>query len=204
MLSSEVAGSNLLAAPEEKTAPARYSRLLRWVRITLVVGLIAGAAALAYRFMNARPASAVRYRTARLDQGPISAKVTANGTLSALVTVSVGSQVSGRVESLSADFGSRVKAGQVVATIEPGLFRAAATQARATYDAAVATLDRAETQVVNAERQFARTRALRDEGLATGADYDTSEASLGVARADVRVARANVTQTRAAREQADL
>jgi HlyD family secretion protein len=204
VLSSQVAGSDLLPALEEKTSPPRYSRVLRWARLALVLGLLAGAGYAVFRFANTPRAPSVRYRTERLDRGPISAKVTANGTLSALVTVSVGSQVSGRVETLGADFGSKVKQGQVVATIEPAMFRAAAAQARASYAAALAAVDRANVQVVNAERQFARARALRDEGLATGADYEAAEANLGVTRADVRVARANVTQVRAARDQAEL
>jgi HlyD family secretion protein len=205
VVSSEVAGPELLAEPEEeKTSPRRSSRVLRWLRLALVLGLMAAAGYAAYRFASTPRAPAVRYRTAHLDRGPISAKVTANGTLSALVTVSVGSQVSGRVETLGADFGSKVEAGQVVATIEPAMFRAAAAQAKAAHAAALASVERANVQVANAERQFARARALRDEGLTTGADYETAEATLGVARADLRLARANATQTLAARDQAEL
>src|SRR4051794_39316823 len=77
-----------------------------------------GVALLLLIFFAVRAATAPRtvvptYRTVKLDHGSIAAKVTANGTLSALVTVSVGSQVSGRIESLGADYGSYVKKGQV-------------------------------------------------------------------------------------------
>ena len=73
-----------------------------------------------------RAASAVpRYETVAVDRGPIVAKVTATGTLSALVTVQVGTQVSGRIKEIKVDFNSPVKKGQVIAKIEPALFAAA-------------------------------------------------------------------------------
>jgi HlyD family secretion protein len=145
-----------------------------------------------------------QFRTVKLDHGALAAKVTANGTLSALVTVSVGSQVSGRIDSLGADYGSHVRKGQVVATIEPALFRAAAAQAEANHRAALAAVERANAQVVNARRQFERAQMLRAEGLMTGSDFDTTEAALGVARAEVRVAEANAQQAMATRDQSLL
>src|SRR3990172_6016657 len=66
----------------------------------------------------------IRYETARLERGSIVARVGASGTLSALVTVQVGSQVSGRIQTLSADFNSTVEKGQVLATLDPALFNA--------------------------------------------------------------------------------
>ena len=79
-------------------------------------------------------ASAVpRYDTVAVDRGPIVAKVTATGTLSALVTVQVGTQVSGRIKEIMVDFNSPVKKGQVIAKIDPPLFAAALEQARANY-----------------------------------------------------------------------
>jgi len=120
------------------------------------------------------------------------------------VTVNVGSQVSGRVQTLLVDFGSSVRAGQTVATIDPSLFQAATAQATANHRAAVASVARAQAQVVNAEKQLARTLALHQEGLSTSTELDTAEASLAVARADLEVSRANVNQTAAARAQAAL
>jgi HlyD family secretion protein len=120
------------------------------------------------------------------------------------VTVSVGSQVSGRIETLGADFGSNVTRGQVVATLESSLFRAAAAQAAANHRAAQATIERARAQLENASRQHERATALRDEGLTTGVDFDASVAALRVARAEVELAQASAAQTLAARDQADL
>src|SRR6478736_4481267 len=81
-----------------------------------------------------------RYETVTVDRGAITAKVTATGTLSALVTVQVGTQVSGRIKELHADFNSQVKKGQVIAKIEPALFAAALESARANYLAAQGTI----------------------------------------------------------------
>ena len=71
----------------------------------------------------------IHFDTATVDRGPVAAKVTATGAVSALVTVSVGSQVSGRIEKLLVDFGSIVRRGQTVATIDLAFFRGAVAQA---------------------------------------------------------------------------
>lgn len=189
-------------APEAKVAQRLgLRRLAKYGALSLLsLGIVAGA----IRWQRAPAAAAFQFDTARVDRGPIQAKVTANGAVSALVTVNVGSQVSGRVQTLLVDFGSTVKQGQVVATIDPSLFRAASDQAAANHRAAVASVAKGEAQVVNAEKQFARTAALQKEGLSTSAELETAEANLAVARADLNVTRANVNQTAAARAQAEL
>lgn len=186
------------------TAPPRPNVTRHRLGVFAIVAAIVAASAFGARELLAPKAAALRYQTAAIDRGPIAAKVTANGTLSALVTVRVGSQVSGRIQSLRADYGSHVVAGQVIASIEPSLLRAAAAQANANYRAALAGLERAKAQELNATRQFERTTLLKREGLTTGAEYDTAEAARGVARAELGVARSNIEQARAARDQADL
>jgi HlyD family secretion protein len=194
----------LSAQPVSPLAPRESARSKKLLHIAWISALIGLVLFVVLRAPGLRRDEAPRYRTVSVDRGPIAAKVTANGTLSALVTVSVGSQVSGRIESLHADFGSKVTSGQVIATLEPSLFRAAAAQAAANHRAAQAALERADAQLENAARQQARATALRDEGVLTGADYDAATAALRVARADVEVARANTAQTLAARDQAEL
>ena len=127
-----------------------------------IIGALALAAAGAGAFAwtrNAKPA-APKYETVKVDQGRIVARVTATGTLSALVTVQVGSQVSGRIQQLFADFNSPVKKGQVIAKIDPELFKAAVEQARANHAAAKGNLERSQAQAVEAERQYERAKAL--------------------------------------------
>jgi HlyD family secretion protein len=167
----------------------------------LAAGAIAAAGA---RFFTSREATPVHYETAAVDRGRIDAKVTATGTVSAIVTVQVGSQVSGRIDKLFVDWSSPVKKGQVVATIEPSFFRAAAQQARATYAAARAAVDKAKAQAVEAERTYARSQKLLHEGLASQADVDVAEGNALAARADVAAQEASVLQARAALDQAML
>jgi HlyD family secretion protein len=176
-------------------------RALRWLLALLALAVGAGAAA---RFLKAREAPPVRYQTLVVDRGPIAAKVTASGALSALVTVNVGSQVSGRIDSLHVDFGSHVARGQVVATIEPSLFRAAMAQAIANQAAATATFERAVAQRINAEQQYTRSKTLLERRLVAPAEYDAAAAALGMARAEERAAAASREQAKALRNQAAL
>src|SRR3954467_11473545 len=111
----------------------------------------------------------LKFETASVDRGRIVSRVTATGTLSALVTVQVGSQVSGRIAQLFADFNSPVKKGQVIAKIDPQLFQAAVAQARANHLSAQASVTKAKVEAQNANRVLARTRALREEQLASQA-----------------------------------
>jgi len=128
-------------------------------------GLVALAALVAalWFFSSRAPApksQAARFETAVIDRGRIVAKVTATGTLSALVTVQVGSQVSGRVQTLNVDFNDPVTKGQVIATVDPRVFEAQLDQARANDLAAHGNLERARAQASEAERQFARVTSL--------------------------------------------
>lgn len=157
-----------------------------------------------YRLTTGPKKPELRFETARVDRGPIVAKVTASGTLSALVTVQVGSQVSGRVGELLVDFNSPVKKGQVIARIDPQLFQAALEQARANYLAAQADLTKAKAQAVDAERQFQRNTSLAERKLIAQADLDTSQANSEAAKAEVDSCAGRVEQARAALHQTDV
>jgi HlyD family secretion protein len=189
-------------------APNHTPSLVHGARIALRWGvpvlIIAAAVLGTMRYRRAHAVAPVHYEVARVDRGPIAAKVTATGALSALVTVSVGSQVSGRIDSLYADFASTVTKGQTVAKIEPSFFRAAVEQARANYGAASAAVERAVAQLAQAEKQLARAKVLRAQGLMSTADFDTAESAVTVARAEVKLVRATAAQTKAALDQAEL
>ncbi|WP_242343788.1 efflux RND transporter periplasmic adaptor subunit [Anaeromyxobacter terrae] len=145
-----------------------------------------------------------RLETARVDRGRIVAKVTATGTLSALVTVQVGSQVSGRVAGLFADFNTPVKKGQIIARIDPALFQAAVEQARANTVAAEGNLAKARAQAADADRQLRRAEELAAKNLIAGADLDTARANADGARAGVQAAQGTLAQTRAALHQSEV
>jgi len=146
----------------------------------------------------------VQWKTATVDRGHITAQVTATGTLSALVTVQVGSQVSGSILKLYADFNSTVTKGQIVAKIDPRLFQAALENARASYAQAKATLDRDKVVARFAERQFKRQGLLARDGLIAASNLDAAESSAGSSLAQVEADRANVKQTLADLRQAEV
>lgn len=144
------------------------------------------------------------YQFAAVSRGSISAKVTATGTLSALVTVQVGSQVSGRIAQLKVDFNSPVRKGQLIAEIDPQLFDAAKAQARANDIAAQGSLAKAKAQQRDAERQYQRAKSLAERKLIAQADLDTALANLEAAVAQVQSAQGSLEQAKASYHQAEV
>ena len=182
---------------------ARRSSFMTRNRILLAAAILVLAAAVAFwRIRASRQEQTFKYETAAVDRGRLVAKVTATGTLSALVTVQVGSQVSGTIASLEADFNSPVRKGQVIARIDPRIFEAAVDQARANVMAAEGNLARAQAQAVDAQRQLARQRELDQRKLVARADVDTAESNADAAAASVQAARGSLAQARAALSQA--
>jgi HlyD family secretion protein len=176
----------------------------RALRIGLPVAALA-AAGVAVLLLVGRSGGATppRYETSAVTRGRVAAAVTASGTLSPLVTVQVGSQVSGRVLALHADFNSKVKKGQVIARIDPSIFASQVAQARANETAALAAVKGAEAALAEARRQHERSAALAAKSLVAQAEADTTLARLQAAEADLASSRARVAQARAARVQAD-
>jgi HlyD family secretion protein len=193
-----VVSSAARAAPSRKS---RAPRIWRWA-----AGLLALSALVlvTWRYAHTPSVPVVRYQSATLDHGPLAAKVTASGTVSAIITVQVGSQVSGRIEAWYADFNTPVKKGQLIALIEPSLFKAAVEQARANFESAKAGYDKAIANRSLAERNYARERALFEQSLAAVADVDAAQAAAEASRADVESGAAAIDQARAALDQAQL
>src|SRR5689334_19397012 len=111
------------------------------------LALIGGLLLVALIVRECRHSGGAAYQTATVTRGPITQAVTATGTLNPVVNVQVGSQVSGNIAKLFADFNSEVKAGQTVAQIDPMLFQAAVTQAEGDLASAQAALDRKSTRL---------------------------------------------------------
>ncbi|HVN75426.1 MAG TPA: efflux RND transporter periplasmic adaptor subunit [Thermoanaerobaculaceae bacterium] len=169
------------------------------VAVVVVVGVFA-----VVRVRQARAKAQVHFDTTQVDRGKIVAKVTATGTLSAIVTVQVGSQVSGRIAALYADYNSTVKKGELVAKIDPQLFEAAVAQARANLVAAQGNLAKAKAQAVDAERQYKRNVTLAERKLIAQADLDTSQATADADKAAVDAAAGAVEQARAGLHSAEV
>jgi HlyD family secretion protein len=142
--------------------------------------------------------------TAVVDRGDIADVVGATGVLQAVITVQVGSQVSGTIESLSADFNSVVRKGQVIARLDPSLFEARLAQAQANLVSARANVERTRAAIDDAKQKYARARELAAENLVPQSDLDSAKASFDGAVAQDRASQAAVSQAEAAVNQAQL
>jgi len=141
---------------------------------------IAGLLIIAVIIRHFRDGSAANYQTAEITRGGITQAVTATGTLNPVVTVQVGSQVSGNIAKLFADFNSQVKAGQVVAQIDPAIFQATVTQAEGDLASAKAALELAKVTATRTQELFARKTSSQ-------ADVDQAIATLHQAEANVTI-----------------
>jgi HlyD family secretion protein len=178
-----------------------WARKPIWIAAVVVVLV---AAFVGYRYRQARAKKDIQFETTKVDRGRIVAKVTASGTLSAIVTVQVGSQVSGSLQKILVDFNSPVHKGQLIATLDPQLFQAAYEQATANYAAAKGNLAKAEFQAIDAERQSKRSQSLASRKLIAQADVDTAQATADAARAQVDASKGAVGQSLAALHQAEV
>jgi HlyD family secretion protein len=161
--------------------------------------LLAGAGYGFWRFGNGKAESP--YVTVSAQRGNVRQVVASTGTLQAVVTVQVGSQVSGTIEKLLADFNTKVKAGQVVAQLNQDKFKASVDQARANILAAESNLAKAKVSVVDAERTLQRNRELRKRELMAQSELDAAQTAYDAAVAQVEVNNAQVAQARAALNQ---
>jgi HlyD family secretion protein len=143
----------------------------------------------------------VQFKTAKVSRGDLRATVTATGTVSAVTTVLVGTQVSGTVKQLFVDYNSPVKKGQLLAQIDPALFEAKVAQTRANLQAAVANVEKAEAALQDADRTLERNRTLFAKNFIARSDLDTADTNRISALAQLNVAKAQVEQQKAALNQ---
>ena len=174
----------------------------RWVWIAAAL-VILGAGGYYWRQRNLAQ-QVPKYETTLVDRGPITAKVTATGTLSALVTVQVGTQVSGRIEKILVDFNSTVKKGQVIAKIDPLLFQASLEQAQANYAAGEGTIIKLQAKADDAKLQYDRAKALFERKAIAQQDLDTARANSRAADGDLVAAQGNLQQAKAALHQSQV
>src|SRR5438067_7624755 len=142
------------------------------------------------------------YRTDAVTRGPITEIVSATGDVSAIVTVNVGSQVSGTISKLYVDFNSQVKKNQPLADLDPRLFRAALDRAQAGLASAQADVEKAQAQLNDAVRVERRTKELFEQKLVSQQDVDSAAANHEQMAASLSSAKAKVLQARADRDQA--
>ena len=190
---------------------------MRRIASVVIVAALVGAGVWAYLYTQSG-GSAPKYRLARVERGPLTAAVSATGTLNAVVIVQVGSQVSGQIKALNVDFNSIVKKNQVIARIDPDIFEAKVQQAQADLDSSraavmnqLAQVERARADVENAraalveakaftakarvqsldaKRDFDRKTELFDRQLIAKSDLDTAQATYDAAVAQLDSTRA--------------
>jgi len=176
-------------------------------RILTVFLLLAALAGGAWLLLQApEPEQAPAYSLVRLQSGPITDIVSATGTVNPLNTVLVGSQVSGTIQQLDADFNDRVKQGQVIARIDPAILEAKRAEAAASLKNAEAARDKAWIEVQNTKREFDRQTDLFKKKLVAESVLDAARFAWQAAQAEHQVKAASVEQSRAAlqREQVNL
>jgi HlyD family secretion protein len=176
----------------------------RW--LPWIIGLLIVAAAVVFgvrKYMTASKAPP-QYETVKVDRGSVVARVTATGTLSALVTVEVGSQVSGRIKELHADFNSPVTKGQLLAKLDPQLFQASMASAQANLTAAKGNQARAQAQAEIARIQYERSKQLAEKNLIAQSELDTARAQMLTSQAEVQVTQGSVAQANAQVKQASI
>ena len=174
-------------------------------RAVLIIGvLVAGLAIAGYVFFNGERKAPVRYRSAMVERGPVISLVTATGTINPVVSVQVGTQVSGMIKSLHADFNSVVKAGDVVAVIDPEPFKARRDQATSNLEMSKANVARAKTDLAQRKRELDRVKSLVAQQYVSQNDVDVAATNYQAAEAQVNVAVAQVKQAEAALNAAEL
>lgn len=176
---------------------------------TLAVPLAAGGLALAWTGgLLKEPASRIVYDTAEVGRGSIRKIVTTSGPVRALVTVSIGSQLSGQIDKVPADFNTEVQEGDTLATLDDKTFKARVAQAEADLSVAQANLvnqdaalKKSRAIALQAERNIERQKALQTKGFASTATLENAERDLAVANADIAVAEAQIASAKATIEQ---
>lgn len=176
---------------------------MKRMAIVIIVVLAMGAVGAAF-LPRDNPATEVPYVTTPIKKGNIKQIVTSTGTLQAVVTVQVGSQISGTIEKLSANFNSEVKKGDIIARLNDNKFKAAVEQAKANLIAAESNFVKAKVGVADALRTLERNRELRKRDLVAQSDLDAAQVAYDGAVAQLGVNGAQIAQAKAAVNQVQV
>jgi HlyD family secretion protein len=171
----------------------------RWLIVAGVV-VVAGL----FVTLGLNRSTEAQHFTAKVERGQINDVVEATGTINSVITVQVGSQVSGTIAKLNADFNSRVHKGDIVALIDPALFKGALLQAtadlenaRANLVAARANLEKAKAGLIQTKADYDRAVGLTKDGVMSQQQLDLAKSNYDAANASAGAADANITQAQA-------
>ena len=176
---------------------------IKKIVFTVILSLLIGGAGFAYWRMgnsNKEPP----YLTVPVSKGNVRQVVSSTGTLQAVTTVIVGSQVSGTIAKLGADFNTKVSKGQVVAQLDQSKFSSRVEETRANLLAAQANMAKSKVAVEDAERTLKRSKELKQRELVPQSELDAAQAAYDVARSQLNVSQAQVGQAQAAMNQASI
>ncbi len=176
---------------------------LKKLALVVVLLLLVGGAGFAYWRLS-ESTNKSPYLTVAASKANVRQVVSSTGTLQAVVTVQVGSQVSGTIDKLSADFNTKVKAGQVISQLNQDKFKAAVDQARANLLAAQANYAKAKVVVADTRRTLERNRELRKKELMAQSDLDAAQTAHDAALAQLNVNQAQTVQAQAGLTQATV
>lgn len=168
----------------------------RWLWLAILLA-IAGGGYAAYRATLAPKEEKITFTSAEVTRADIASWVTATGTLSPRVTVEVGSQISGRIQALHADYNSSVKKGQLVAEIDPLLFQSEVASAKASVMSAEATIKGTSAQLANAKLAYTRSRALAEKKLVAQSEADSAKSQMELLSAQLQTNKAQLAQAKA-------
>ena len=178
-----------------------HTRMALWMGATVGLFVTAGAGVVTRLEGNSAQPHVSTGAVARRD---IAVVVQATGSVEAVTTVEVGSQVSGSVQALYADFNSLVRAGQVLARLDPSMFQAQAEQARANVVRAEADVEGLRLSVADAQATLDRSARLAEKKLIAPADLEAAQVAVKLANAQLRSGEASLTQARATLRQAEV
>jgi HlyD family secretion protein len=167
-------------------------------RILVASLLLAALAAAGYFYFAKANGKSPPYRTAKVERGDVTRAISATGTLNAVTTVQVGSQVSGTIQEILVDYNSRVRKGQVIARIDPRIFEASVVQSRANLHNSAAVLEKAKIVTADTLRTLRRNQELVKDGYVAQADVDAAETAYDSAVSQQKSAEAQLDQARGA------
>ncbi|HBU06009.1 MAG TPA: efflux RND transporter periplasmic adaptor subunit, partial [Nitrospiraceae bacterium] len=165
-------------------------KILIGIAIVIVLGIVVF-------FAFRKKENGLNFRTEKISRGDIVETVTASGNVNAVTTVLVGTQVSGTIKTIYADFNSPVKKGQLIAQIDPAIFEAQVEQARANLLSAKANLEKADASFIDAKRTMERNKALFSKDLIARSEVDTAETNYETSKAQINASKAQVAQSEA-------
>lgn len=175
----------------------------KFIKLAVILAIVGGAGWAAYQHFGAATAERYVYRTMPVSVGTITTTVSSTGKLSAVEMIDVGTQVSGKLQTIFVDYNSHVKKGDLLAVIDPDVLKSQVESSKASLAVARAGVESSQANLTDAERTYSRNKDLWDRKLIARSELDSAETSLAKARASLSESRARVLQSEEQLKQAE-